>query len=145
MESPTLDSPVNGVAARLHRGNCPMTKSDSVAVGLCEERVSARKLEKQPWRPSAVRSTPSSRNSPAAGWFAPLLFRYDHGTVMAPLLTIANVLPPIGLPLLRATRLPVASLPVQRKTLIVDVDPPTVKSLTSRMSPSEWLPMKGCP
>ena len=38
-----------------------------------------------------------------------------------------------------------ASLPVQRKTLMVETDPPTVKSLTSRMSPSAWVPMNGCP
>src|SRR4051812_40061397 len=69
--SVTLDSPVNGAAARLHSGKLPITKSERVAVGLCDERVSARKAEKHPWSPSAVRSTPSSRNSPAAGWFAP--------------------------------------------------------------------------
>src|SRR5437667_1428940 len=72
--SPTFDSPVNGVAARLHNGKLPVTKSDSVAVGDCEERVSARNAEKQPPKPRAVRSTPSSRNSPAAGCEAPLLF-----------------------------------------------------------------------
>src|SRR5205814_364185 len=48
-------------------------------------------------------------------------------------------------PLFSATRPPVASLPVQRKTLIVDVEPPIVKSLTSRMSPSLCAPTNGCP
>src|SRR2546423_14269420 len=109
-----------------------MTKSDSVAVGLCDERVSAMKLEKQPPRPSALRFTPSSRNSPAAGCVAPLLFLYVHGTVIGPPLTIANVL--LG-GVATATRPPVASSPTHLNTLIVDVDPPTVKSLTSRMSP----------
>src|SRR5256885_16881636 len=122
-----------------------MTKSDSVAVGLCDERVSARKLEKHPWSPSAVRSPPSSKNSPAAGCPAPLLFRYDHGTVIGPPLTIAKVSPLIGLPLFSATRLPVASLPLHRKTLMVEVEPPIVKSLTSRISPLECAPMKGWP
>src|SRR4051794_30511757 len=145
MESPTLDSPVNGVAARLQSGKLPITKSERVAVALCDERVSARKLEKQPWRPRAVRSTPSSRNSPAAGLLAPLLLAYDQGTVMSPPFTMANVLPLIGLPLFSATRPPVASFPIQRKTLMVEVEPPTVKSLTSRMSPSECAPVKGWP
>ena len=36
-----------------------------------------------------------------------------RGPRWAPPLTIAKVLPPMGLPLLRATREPVASLPVQ--------------------------------
>src|SRR5262245_518566 len=103
------------------------------------------KLEKQPVSPRAVRSTPSSRNSPAAGRLAPALFVYDHGTLIGPLFTIANVLPLIGLPLLRATRLPVLSLPVQRKTLMVDVEPPVVKSLTRRMSPSMCVPVNGWP
>src|SRR5260370_22125721 len=111
----------------LHRLKLPNAKSDRVAVGDWDERVSARKVEKQPCRPRAVRSTPSSRNSPAAGCVAPLLLVYDQGTLMAALLTMANVLPLMGLPLLRATRLPVLSLPVQRKTLIVEVEPPTVK------------------
>src|SRR5690349_11795232 len=52
----------------------PSTKSERVAVGDCEERVSARKLEKQPLRPRPVRLMPSSRNSPAWGWCWPLLF-----------------------------------------------------------------------
>src|SRR5215475_2963478 len=101
----------------------PSTKSESVAVGLCDERVSARKVEKQPCRPRPVRLTPSSRNSPACGWCWPLLFVYDHGTLIGPLLTMANVLPLIGLPLLRATRLPVASSPIHSKTLIVETEP----------------------
>src|SRR5215510_8194676 len=99
--------PVNSGAARLHSGKLPSTKSDRVAVGLCDERVSAMKVEKQPCRPRAVRSTPSSRNSPAAGWLWPLLLVYDQGTLMGPLLTTAKVLPLIGLPLFSATRLPV--------------------------------------
>src|SRR5262249_7730332 len=121
----------------------PVTKSERVAVGLWEERVSARKVEKQAFRPRALRFTPSSRNSPAAGEVCLLLLVYDHGTLIGPLLTMANVLPLIGLPLLRATRLPVASFPVQRKTLIGEPEPPTVKSLTRRMSPSECVPVKG--
>src|SRR5262245_24278149 len=120
----------------------PNAKSDSVAVGLCEERVSARKLEKQALRPRALRFTPSSRNSPAAGWWAPPLLVYDQGTLIGALLTMANVLPTIGLPLLRATRWPVASSPVQRKTRIVETEPPMVKSLTSRMSPSLCVVVK---
>src|SRR5262249_5128513 len=86
--SPTLDRPANCGAARLHSGKLPSTKSDSVAVGLWDERVSAMNVEKQPCRPRAVRSTPSSRNSPAAGWLWPLLFVYDQGTLMGALFTI---------------------------------------------------------
>src|SRR5262249_53288703 len=134
--SPTLDTPANCGAARLQSGKLPTTKSDRVAVGDCDERVSARKLVKQPSRRRAVRSIPSSRNSPAAGWLWPLLFVYVQGTEVGALFTTAKVLPPIGLPLLRGTRLPVASFPTHLKTLIVEVEPPTVKSLTSRMSPS---------
>src|SRR3954451_24633668 len=70
----------------------PTTKSDSVAVGLWLERVSAMKLEKHPPRPSAVRLTPSSRNSPAAGPLFLLLFAKVHGTLIGALFTIANVL-----------------------------------------------------
>src|SRR5262249_37424131 len=127
-------------AARLHTGKLPRTKSDKVAVGLCEERVSAMKLAKQPSRPRAVRSTPSSRNSPAAGWDWPLLFVYDQGTLMAAPLTIAKVfvaLPPTN------SRWPVASSPTPLKTLMVEVEPPCVKSLTRRMSPAAWVPTKG--
>src|SRR5262249_7391406 len=137
MLSPTLDTPENGVAARLHTGKWPTTKSDRVAVGDWEERVSARKLEKHPPSPRAVRSTPSSRNSPAAGWLWPLLFVYDQGTEMAPLLTIAKVV--LGMES-RAWRWPVASSPTHSKTLMVETDPPVVKSLTSRMSPSACVP-----
>src|SRR5262245_53827986 len=100
----------------LHSSKLPSAKSESVAVGDWEERVSARKAEKQPFSPSAVRSTPSSRNSPAAGKWAPLLLVYDQGTLIGPLLTMAKVLPPMGLPLLRASRCPVASSPTQTKT-----------------------------
>src|SRR5262245_5209299 len=120
----------------------PITKSDSVAVGLCDERVSARKLEKQPPSPRAVRSTPSSRNSPAAGPVLWLLSVKDQGTEMDPEFTIANVVVPGAA---TCTRLPVASSPVQRKTVIVEVEPPMVKSLTSRMSPSLWVPVNGLP
>ena len=90
-------------------------------------------------------STPSSRNSPAAGCAAPLLFWYVHGTEIGPPFTIANVLPLIGFPLFSATRPPVASSPTHLKTLIVEVDPPTVKSLTSSTSPSLCVPTNGCP
>src|SRR5215475_14132435 len=45
----------------------PSTKSDSVADGLVDERVSARKLVKQALRPREVRLTPTSRNSPWVG------------------------------------------------------------------------------
>src|SRR5438128_12467218 len=107
VESVTLDSPLNGSVLRLHKGKLPRTKSERVAVGDCEERVSARKLEKHPCRPKAVRSTPSSRNSPGAGLEAPLLLVYDQGTLMGAPLTIAKVSPLMGLPLLRATRPPV--------------------------------------
>src|SRR4051812_3864872 len=70
----------------------PITKSDSVAVGLWLERVSARKLEKQPPNPRAVRFTPSSRNSPAAGLVLRLLSVNDQGALTGALFTIANVL-----------------------------------------------------
>ena len=51
----------------------PITKSERVAVGLWDERVSARKLEKQPPSPRAVRSTPSSRNYPGNATFPGVL------------------------------------------------------------------------
>src|SRR3954451_17045399 len=122
----------------LHVLKLPITKSERVAVGLCDERVSARKFEKQSPRPGAVRFTPSSRNSPAAGPVFLLLSVNDHGTVIGAPLTIAKVLlGGVG----TATRPPVASLPDQRKTLIVETEPPWVKSLTRRMSPSECVPM----
>src|SRR5262245_23545753 len=140
--SPTLDKPENCGAPRLHRGKLPSTKSDKVAVGDCEERVSARNAEKQPSRPRAVRSTPSSRNSPAAGLVWPLLFVYDHGTAIGPPFTIAKVVPP---GVVTGARLPVASSPVHRNTLTVETEPPWVKSLTRRMSPSTCLPVKGWP
>src|SRR5215471_918474 len=132
---------MNGVAPMLHSGKLPITKSDRVAVGLWDERVSARKLAKQPCRPRAVRSTPSSRNSPCAGLVLWLLSVKDQGTLTGEPFTMAKVLSGSGVG--TATRLPVASSPVQRKTLIVEVEPPWVKSLTSRMSPSEWVPTKG--
>src|SRR5262249_30005184 len=105
-----------------------------------DERVSAMKLAKQPLRPSAVRSTPSSRNSPCAGWLWPLLFEYDQGTEMGALLTIANVV--LGTSP-RAWRWPVASSPSQTQPWLVETEPPVVKSLTRRTSPSAWAPMKG--
>src|SRR5262245_2041245 len=114
----------------LYTGRLPITKSESVAVGLWEERVSARKLAKRPSRLRAVRSAPSSRNSPAAGWVWPVLFVYDHGTLIGEPFTTAKVVVP-GVD--TATRLPVASSPVQRKTLTVEVEPPWVKLLTRRM------------
>src|SRR5262249_24300391 len=100
------------------------------------------KLEKQPPRPRAVRSTPSSRNSPWLGVLSPLLFVYDQGCAVlrGPLFTIAKVLsalPPTN------WRCPVASSPTHLKTLMVEVEPPWVKSLTSRMSPSACLPRTG--
>src|SRR5439155_5485079 len=97
---------------------------------------------KQLPNPRAVRFTPSSRNSPAAGLVLWLLSMNDHGTVIAPLLTMAKVL--LG-GVATATRLPVASSPTHLNTLIVEVDPPVVKSLTSRMSPSVCVPTNGCP
>src|SRR5262245_9686368 len=132
--------PLKSGAARLHTGKLPTTKSDRVAVGLWEERVSAMKLAKQPLRPRAVRSTPSSRNSPCAGRDSPLLFLYDQGTEMASPFTVANVV--LGTSS-RAWRWPVASSPTHTKTLMVETEPPMVKSLTSRMSPSAWVPTKG--
>src|SRR5438034_1166568 len=70
-----------------------ITKSDSVAVGDCELRVSARTSEKQgtllaPRTP--VRSTPISANSPCAGLLLPLLSVYVHGTSIGPLFTFAQ-------------------------------------------------------
>src|SRR5262245_4229050 len=120
----------------------PITKSDRVAVGLWDDRVSAMKLAKQLPRPSAVRSTPSSRNSPAAGLVRWLLSSNAHGTAIGPVLTIAKVVP-VGV--VTGTRLPVASLPVHRNTLMVETPPPWVKSLTRRMSPSAWVPTNGLP
>src|SRR5262245_16525343 len=76
--SPWTDAPLG--SCRLQVLKLPITKSDSVAVGLCDERVSAMKLAKQSPSPSAERFTPSSRNSPAAGCVLPLLFLYDQGT-----------------------------------------------------------------
>src|SRR5258706_14773867 len=58
----------------------PITKSDSVAVGLFDESVSARKLEKQPPSPSELRLTPSSKNSPHERPFSWLFFVNYHGT-----------------------------------------------------------------
>src|SRR5438128_11730622 len=84
--------PVNPCDATLHSGKLPVKKSESVAVGLVEERVSARKVEKQPDSPRAVRSTPSSRNSPCWGWLLPLLSVNDQGTLVGAPLTIAKVL-----------------------------------------------------
>src|SRR5262249_36876119 len=109
----------------------PITKSDKVGVGLWADRVSAMKLEKQPPNPRAGRSTPSSRNSPAAGLMLWLLSLKDHGTTIDPELTIAKVVAPGAS---TGTRLPVASSPVQRKTATVETEPPCLKSLTSRMS-----------
>src|SRR5262245_31997711 len=61
----------------------PSTKSESVAVGLCDERVSATKVEKQASRPREVRLTPSSRNSPGRATFPGvlLLLVKDQGSV----------------------------------------------------------------
>src|SRR5262249_35526940 len=91
----------------------PSTKSDSVAVGLCDDRVSARKVEKQVPRPRALRLTPSSRNSPGKATFPGvlLLSRNDHGIVTFDPLTMAKVLasPPVIF-----TRLPPESVPVHR-------------------------------
>src|SRR5262249_22240587 len=125
----------------------PSTKSESVAVGLCDERVSAMKVEKQASQPKEVRVTPSSRNSPGRAPFPGvlLLLVKDHGSVTFDPLTIANVLRAIGLPLLRATRLPVASSPTHSNTRTVETEPPWVKSLTRRMSPVVCVPVKGCP
>src|SRR5262249_38779399 len=120
----------------------PITKSDRVASSLWEERVSAMKLEKQPPRPRAVRSTPSSRNSPAAGLVRWLLSVKDQGTETDPEFTIAKGVVPGAE---TGSRWPVVSSPVQRKTVIVETEPPTVKSLTSRMSPSLWVPVNGLP
>ena len=54
-----------------HRLNVPEAKSDSVAVVDCDERVSARKLEKHVSpNPRSVRSRPPSKNVPVPNWFA---------------------------------------------------------------------------
>jgi hypothetical protein len=45
-------------SCRLQVLKLPITKSESVAVGLCDERVSARKLVKHVPSPSALRFTP---------------------------------------------------------------------------------------
>src|SRR2546425_6086544 len=74
----------------------PNAKSESVALGLCEERVSARKLEKQELRPREVRFTPSSRNSPGRatppGVLLLLVKLKPAGRVMFAPFTIALVL-----------------------------------------------------
>src|SRR5262249_27018592 len=82
------------------------------------------------------------KNSPAAGLVFLLLSVNDQGTVMGAPFTIAKVL--LG-GVATGTRLPVLSSPVQRKTVIVETEPPWVKSLTSRMSPSRCVPVKGLP
>src|SRR5262249_47855519 len=115
----------------------PITKSERVEFGAWEERVSARKLAKQAFSPRALRFTPTSRNSRGAGPELWLLSVKDQGTVMAVLFRIPNVL---FRGALSCTRLPVASSPVQRKTVIVPTEPPTVKWATTRMSPSVWVP-----
>src|SRR5262249_14658580 len=51
----------------------PSAKSESVDCGLVEERVSAMKLAKRELRHSAVRFTPTSRNSPVSGCVEPFL------------------------------------------------------------------------
>src|SRR5262245_1476117 len=115
--SPTFESNELGVPVTLHSGKLPIVKSESVAVGDCDERVSAIKVAKQPSRPNAVRSMPSSRNSPAIGLELLPLSLNVHGTLTGPLLTITNVLPGMPAPPLSGTSEPVASLPVQRNTL----------------------------
>src|SRR5262245_13704166 len=90
--------PSASTVAALGRSNrqvlkLPITKSERVAVGCCEDRVSARKLEKQPPSPSAVRSTPSSRNSPGAGPVLWPLSVKDQGTEMGVPFTTAKVVP----------------------------------------------------
>src|SRR6516165_4523622 len=90
-------------SCKLQVSKLPSTKSDSVAVGLCEERVSPRKVEKQVGRPRALRFTPSSRNSPACGRVLLCLSVNAQGTEIGALFTMAKVLPLIALPLLRAT------------------------------------------
>src|SRR5262245_40182609 len=86
----------------------PNAKSDRVEVVDWEERVSARKLEKQAPRPRALRLTPTSRNSPAAGPVFPLLSLNVQGTVIGAGFTIAEVLL-VGAVI--SLRKPVASLP----------------------------------
>src|SRR3954469_25911150 len=88
VESPICEIPVNGVALRLHNGKLPTAKSDNVAVGDWLERVSARNAEKHPVSPSAVRSTPSSRNSPAMGLVLPPLSLKLQGTLTGAPLTM---------------------------------------------------------
>ena len=80
-----------------------------------------------------MRSTPSSRNSPAAGLVAPFLSVNDQGTVIDVLFTVARVVPTGAL---TATRLPELSFPDHRNTLTADVEPAIVKVLTSSRSPS---------
>src|SRR5262245_376121 len=109
--SPNLERAVNGVAVIAHSEKLPMTKSESVAVGLWELWVTARKVEKQLSKPSAVRSTPSSKNSPRAGLLSPLLLVYGQGTEIDEPLTVRYVVPATGV---TASSRPVASFPVQR-------------------------------
>src|SRR5204863_9555890 len=75
------------------RNGLAIAKSDRVAVGDNELRVSARIVEKQgtlaaPRTP--VRSTPSSANSPAIGLVLPLLSTYGQGTAIEPPFTLAQ-------------------------------------------------------
>ena len=78
--------------------NWPRTKSESVELGSCEDRVSARKVEKQPVsRPRAVRSMPPSYRAPApplesAGktLAVPDLGVYGHGAFAEARLVMAH-------------------------------------------------------
>src|SRR5262249_19091173 len=99
-----------------HSGKLWKPKSESVAVGDVEERVSPSKVEKQPTLPPsrAVRSTPTSRNSPCAAWLLPgppvlLLSVKDHGSVIVEPFTMAKLF--VVLPGMGSERWPVASSP----------------------------------
>src|SRR5262249_34652668 len=69
-------------------GSVPTTKSERVALRLCEERVSATKLAKQELRPRAVRLTPSSRNSPVKKSWLPVLLLLVKGQGISPFVLV---------------------------------------------------------
>src|SRR5512132_1933565 len=78
---PVMLECVSSVAPQVPK--VPRTKSFSVAVVEVDERVSDATLAKhRSPRPSAVRLTPPSKNSPCRYELLPLLSVYDHGAVV---------------------------------------------------------------
>src|SRR5262249_49928624 len=127
----------------LHCWKLPSTKSFRVALVDCEERVSARKVEKHsPAIPRLVASMPPSYSSPGWKMLAALFLGANgHGEGLAALFTSAQKssasagvqVAGFAVPPARSSR----PLAVQKKTRTVGVPPPWVKSLRIRMSP--WV------